>query len=350
MSLSTTAGATADLAKLTVPQLKALCKERRIVGYSKLGKAALLQKLTLTGVTIQHNDAAHNLQLGLPIQAISESRAPEVPEPAAGLPKVPTSAKRLARLNPLSVLSPADLDTPSQSSAVDCQSSLAPVAGKSHGTKRPCISAVVESAKKQKSSPVNAVPIHHDSNSAKPSLPSAGALTVHAVIPVTESPHPAVGRLLHRSGISNVVPINTPRIQNESVATRHGRFKPLILANTPVVANTPANSQKVTFNDRAADEIPCIFSGIFSLEVAPFSTPSFVNITLPPKLSDRKRVQRWAIMLSALSDEDRQNCALVSRAFRYAGRITSFPRSLGFARKILTMFPHSIPVCLAYTR
>ncbi|KAI9568600.1 hypothetical protein HD554DRAFT_2172371 [Boletus coccyginus] len=34
-----------DLGKLTVPQLKALCKERRITGYSKLSKAALLQRL-----------------------------------------------------------------------------------------------------------------------------------------------------------------------------------------------------------------------------------------------------------------------------------------------------------------
>lgn len=34
-----------DLSKLTVPQLKALCKERRITGYSKLSKAALLQRL-----------------------------------------------------------------------------------------------------------------------------------------------------------------------------------------------------------------------------------------------------------------------------------------------------------------
>jgi len=34
-----------DLSKLTVSQLKAVCKERRIVGYSKLGKAALICRL-----------------------------------------------------------------------------------------------------------------------------------------------------------------------------------------------------------------------------------------------------------------------------------------------------------------
>lgn len=34
---------------LTVPQLKALCKEKKITGYSKLGKAALIEKLTTHG-------------------------------------------------------------------------------------------------------------------------------------------------------------------------------------------------------------------------------------------------------------------------------------------------------------
>ena len=35
-----------DVSKLTVPQLKALCKELKLTGYSKLGKGALLQKLS----------------------------------------------------------------------------------------------------------------------------------------------------------------------------------------------------------------------------------------------------------------------------------------------------------------
>ena len=34
-----------DLTKLTVPQLKALCKEQKLTGYSKLGKPALVEKL-----------------------------------------------------------------------------------------------------------------------------------------------------------------------------------------------------------------------------------------------------------------------------------------------------------------
>lgn len=39
----------ADISKLTVAQLKAICKERKIVGYSKLGKPALIQKLADNG-------------------------------------------------------------------------------------------------------------------------------------------------------------------------------------------------------------------------------------------------------------------------------------------------------------
>ena len=48
LQLMTSAPSTAlpsDLSKLNVSQLKAICKERRIVGYSKLGKAALICKL-----------------------------------------------------------------------------------------------------------------------------------------------------------------------------------------------------------------------------------------------------------------------------------------------------------------
>src|SRR5262249_23434031 len=42
---------TSDLSKLTVSQLKQLCKERRITGYSKLSKNALIQKLADNNAT-----------------------------------------------------------------------------------------------------------------------------------------------------------------------------------------------------------------------------------------------------------------------------------------------------------
>ncbi|GJE88344.1 hypothetical protein PsYK624_044270 [Phanerochaete sordida] len=46
--------------------------------------------------------------------------------------------------------------------------------------------------------------------------------------------------------------------------------------------------------------------------------PALHSISLPPPLSQRKRVQRWAIILRGLDDASRRQCALVSRTFRYA--------------------------------
>ncbi|KAJ2996987.1 hypothetical protein NUW54_g7180 [Trametes sanguinea] len=46
--------------------------------------------------------------------------------------------------------------------------------------------------------------------------------------------------------------------------------------------------------------------------------PTLRSITLPPPLAQRKRVARWAVILSGLSDKERAVCILVSRTFRYA--------------------------------
>ncbi|KAJ7505441.1 hypothetical protein B0H11DRAFT_422247 [Mycena galericulata] len=54
----------------------------------------------------------------------------------------------------------------------------------------------------------------------------------------------------------------------------------------------------------------------------PIAAPpkSLSMITLPPSLSQRKRVPRFALFLSSVADEDDlRNCLLVSRMFRYAG-------------------------------
>lgn len=47
--------------------------------------------------------------------------------------------------------------------------------------------------------------------------------------------------------------------------------------------------------------------------------PQLTCITLPPSLTQRKRVQHWAIIFSGLTDAERRCCVLVSRTFRYAG-------------------------------
>ncbi|KAG2009835.1 hypothetical protein CC2G_012719 [Coprinopsis cinerea AmutBmut pab1-1] len=51
-------GSTDDLTKLTIPQLKALCKDRKITGFSKLNKLALLQKLGVDSSAMQASSSS----------------------------------------------------------------------------------------------------------------------------------------------------------------------------------------------------------------------------------------------------------------------------------------------------
>ncbi|KAG2070344.1 hypothetical protein BDR04DRAFT_1018999 [Suillus decipiens] len=123
------------------------------------------------------------------------------------------------------------------------------------------------------------------------------------------------------SASSNVIPIIAqPRdinlVQKGSTTKTQGRFKPLVFTTTPIVASTSVISRRD--NDHWVDKITSTSPDTFNIEAAPISIPSLVNITLPPKLSDRTRVQSWAVMLAALTDQDRRTCTLVSRTFRYA--------------------------------
>jgi hypothetical protein len=59
---------------------------------------------------------------------------------------------------------------------------------------------------------------------------------------------------------------------------------------------------------------------------APMVPPALSPITLPPSLAERKLVQRWAIILTGLSDKERFRCCFVSKLIRYAGKCR-LPRS-----------------------
>ncbi|KAG1836361.1 hypothetical protein DFJ58DRAFT_865181, partial [Suillus subalutaceus] len=289
-----------DLAKLTVPQLKVLCKELRIVGYSKLGKAALLQTLTNHG-----NNAARDKDL------------------------TATSAEQSALRKALPVSGPVHHPAANHHASPTVVAASSPDASnESQSTKRPRVSAMFESAKRQKPSPVNAASIcdaTSSSNSTESPMATGTLKASTGLTFITES-SAAASHLPHGSSASassNIVPIITqPRninlVQKGSITKLQGRFKPLVFTTTPIIDGTSVTSQRVSYNDHRTDKITSTSPDTFSLEAAPISIPSLMNITLPPKLSDRKRVQSWAVILAALTDRDRQTCTLVSRTFRYA--------------------------------
>ncbi|KIJ64462.1 hypothetical protein HYDPIDRAFT_167784 [Hydnomerulius pinastri MD-312] len=96
-----------------------------------------------------------------------------------------------------------------------------------------------------------------------------------------------------------------------------GRFKSLITSSKL----PPKGQGQVRLNDSTPIALPTASNALGSHSGLTFPTiyiPPLLNISLPPKASERKRVHRWAIILSVLTDEDRKVCSLVSRMFRYA--------------------------------
>lgn len=347
---NTTAG---DLAKLTVPQLKVLCKERRIVGYSKLGKAALLSKLNNNDTTCGDTQS----QAVISIQPlISKATALEhIGHPADLAPALSTgvialdhtrnaqtankdltaaSAEKSALCKALPVSGPVDHSAANHCASPTVDAPSTPDApNESQSAKRPRVSAIFESTKRQKPSLVNSVSVCDANSSSSSTKLRTGTGTLKASAGLTfatESPG-AVGHLPHNSSASassNAVPIiaqpqNINLVQKGSKTKLQGRFKPPVFMTTPIIASTLPTSRRVSHNDYRVDKITSTPPDTFSLESTPISIPSLMNITLPPKLSDRKLVQSLAVILSVLTDQDRQTCTMVSRAFRYAGKIQS---------------------------
>ncbi|KAI0324900.1 hypothetical protein GY45DRAFT_1288163 [Cubamyces sp. BRFM 1775] len=78
-----------DLTKLTVPLLKALCKEKKIPGYSKLGKQALIQKLVEAGCSSGGSLVAAPCPLVSDSYGLSAPNAPEVIGACRPVPALP---------------------------------------------------------------------------------------------------------------------------------------------------------------------------------------------------------------------------------------------------------------------
>ena len=73
------------------------------------------------------------------------------------------------------------------------------------------------------------------------------------------------------------------------------------------------------------------------------------KIYLPPSLVHRKRVYRWAVILSGLDNKGRAACMLVSRAFRYAGTVTSSYKFDSLWNPLIMHIRRSLPLGVDHT-
>ena len=310
-----------NLSKLTVTQLKAICKERRIVGYSKLGKAALLRKLGELGPSSLPPSSAQTTQI--PAQAsslsvesssspaqVDDSPAPAVQQPTVTPSREPNTVpnthipQSFAAPGPTQAFNPPSCLSGGQGQNVDQSVS----ALKAPGSKR--ISEI-----SQGSGPL----------AKKPKVSSP--LSARAAIPAPTSVHLLGGRGVPGSPFSAALSdsVLAPGVKElnaraQTVSMSGKRFKPLKVTQ-PLSA---------TLNDRQKSQ--CSQQGNNSATVTvqasllwhldfptPPEPPLLSVITVPPPLSQRKLVQRWAIILGGLSNEERLRCCLVSKLIRYAG-------------------------------
>lgn len=320
-----------DLSKLTVPQLKALCKERRITGYSKLSKAALLQRLAEVASptkttsppsvpSIPHADKARNPAYIVSGTASREENVTKVVhQPSTESTEAPTAKALLPAQLPkspqnrivtstreTSAKRPAHIDTSVPPKRI--KTSLKPATNASH-------EPLVPTPTLQEKWPVDA------SVFKVPDLP----------VQPQRSFHGSASTLAKRpAGIK-------PSVVSHQI-TGAGRFKPLVSATPKPVeheaSGQPSRAPAVSVTPRGVDS-----TLDFNFHATPL--PVLSHITFPPKASERKLVYRWAIVLSALSPADRQTCMLVSRTFRYAGRKT-------FSVSMFLRHVGSLPFCYTY--
>ena len=375
-----------DLSKLTVPQLKALCKERRITGYSKLTKAALLQRLAEVAAPPKTTSAVPSVtaaDIATPpayIESSTVRREGNITK-VVHQPVQPSTGGNTESTETSTAKAPLHTEVPKGPSQNRTVISITSTQ-KTSGTKRPAHIDIPASLKRIRTSLRTATDVGHEppvpktstlhTEVPKPSQNSAvisttstqktsGKRPAHIDIPAPqkrirtslkpatnvghEPPVPKTSTFQPRLPVDSSA-FKVPELPAQPKSSFHGsaltlakqpsgtlkrsavpcqttggpgRFKALVVSGPKSVELDQANREP-----SRAPAVPVIPRAVDSALVSNFHPrplPVLSHISFPPKASERKWVYRWAVVLSSLSPADRQTCTLVSRTFRYAGRI-----------------------------
>lgn len=315
-----------DLSKLTVPQLKALCKERRIIGYSKLAKAALLQKLAEAAAPTKTTSSPKaNPSVTEAIEAPSTPRVDEARNPAYIQSSTTYREGNVAKVVHQPSTGPTETSTakallPTGTQLPESPQNRIVASARETSTKRPAHIDFSAPSKRIRTSPTPAT--------NAPPKPPVSTSTFQGAVPVDSSvfkvpalpvkpPEPLVNG---PSMLAKEAPNTKHSVVPRQIAGA-GRFKALVPSTPKPVGPDHANRQpsrapEVSVTPRGVDS-----AVNFNFHATPL--PVLSHISFPPKASERKWVYQWAVILSALSPADRQTCTLVSRTFRYAGMTSS---------------------------
>ncbi|KAL1677929.1 hypothetical protein EV122DRAFT_213139 [Schizophyllum commune] len=389
-----------ELKKATVPQLRAICKEKGVAGYSKLSKAPLVAKLlewqaknasaddtTTPSPPSGHSGNAQSTSLAAPSSpavALAPAKKPRGPskKPAKAHktaatsestksalgPPAPSSKSLALAASPSTPRTPAVLDASSSSAATAyTQPAIDPTepATISHevsssglssetppSTTTPTLGATISPAahkvsasstlptKRTKAHPPTVPP---PAKKQKSTLLPASSSRLHATESSAQSKSSSLPQKLQQqnAALASFRPPSTraalefisvdPNPIKSVAKLSSKRFVPLrpvakavtkpanpVARVTPSVLNVVSQpkskkpSSKAVIHERPLSDMDAIALPI------PTTHPL---ISLPPSIRNRKRVGPWSIILSAVERDDLPRCALVSRMFRYAGKL-----------------------------
>jgi hypothetical protein len=324
----------ASLKKLTIPQLKALCKEKkRIAGYSKLNKDGIVAKLldwqksSQAVASTLPNTVGDPLSLGpaQPRNGVSQNVSLEATNPNRRAATVLPQSSDAVAPKPIKDFAPG-LNIGSNSDSrrpTDPESSREPLFKEPLTNKSDAIQQNPTSKRKverleapvrKKAKVIDTTPL------LTPARADASTISLDAV---------DEGLRLQKRQVTKVyitpqkIPIQGSQLSSTTrfkalVPKKDHRVMPVIGAQLhPVVDSSAAKtSVKHSKVQETADSLQTMCS---SLDFLPEDTIILGPISLPPSVAQRKHIPRLALVLSGISLQDLRMCALVSRSFRYAG-------------------------------
>ena len=327
----------ASLKKLTVPQLKALCKEKHITGYSKIPKDAIIQKLldhqNLGSTCDAISSAVPPITNGKPTNIASTSPCENPLDTFANNPSI-TAKKAPPVVSEITTI-------PSNSSDADrLRASLPSFQAEAHETlaqisvsEEPAVHFTdADSDERGISATTSKRPL----NLCEPLFPSkkpknaSTRVSVDPVFGVTDVP-PKPSSTIIAVVAPQSLALTSPMERNTFVSAANlsgKRFKPLLLKNQRLEVVKAASTRSLEKGQLQPKGLTSTSDSVISY--LDFSRPKSIKlypISLPPSVSQRKRVSALSLALCAISKVDLQLCAQVSRLFRYSGKLNRFEDS-----------------------
>lgn len=291
-----------DLQKLTVPQLKALCKENGITGYSKLAKGALIEKLATHGKSLPVANGLVLAESGHTIQPRE---------------KVPDDRQKKKKKKPSNAVA---VPSPVAASAVE----------------KPRVPDPNGLVKERANVPIHCGPLLDSGNSQVTLQPAEN--TVEAGPPlkkqktkhIRNEPSPAIKKIIEEPTTSRrTVPLviepsnkqeraHIPR--GKAVASNGKRYIPLVIQPKQPIAST--NPDTTILEPQITDRrVPSRY--YLDFPVVDESKLVFKTITFPPSLSQRRFASKLAVILRDIRREDVPNLALTCRLYRYSAYLSA---------------------------